>query len=229
MAKSHRVLRRLKHLTVALIFVAIAAFLWFAVTTPRVDGLSIPEHAAYVASDIRGANDAYCMMRLEKLDAAYTPASFTTPEGCGNEFAVRASRIGGSALKNAPVMSCRLAETLEAWERDVLQPAALEHLGKRVRRIQHLGTYNCRKIRGSRRFMSQHAYANAIDVSGFVLEGGAGVSLERDWSSDNAKGRFLRALKKPTCDAFSVTLTPDKDAAHKNPFHLDVGLWRSCK
>lgn len=221
--------RRLRHLAAALLIVSAGAFLWQAASTPRVDGLSIPEHVAYIASDLRGANDAYCMMRLEKLDAAYTPAPFTTPSVCGNEFAVRASRIGGAKLKNAPLMSCSLAETVAEWEQDVSQPAALEHLGKRVRRIQHLGTHNCRKIRGSARFMSQHAYANAIDVSGFVLDDGARVSVERDWAREDAKGRFLRALKQPTCDAFNVTLTPDKDALHKNHFHLDVGLWRSCK
>ena len=221
--------RRLKQLAIALLIASAGAFLWQAASTPRVGGLSIPEHVAYVASDLRGANDVYCMMRLEKLDADYKPAPFMTLDGCGNEFAVRASRIGGSKLKNAPLMSCSLAEVVAEWEKEVLQPAALEHLVKGVRRIQHLGTYNCRKVRGSVRRMSQHACANAIDVSGFVLDDGARVSVERDWPREDAKGRFLRALKQPTCDAFNVTLTPDKDARHKNHFHLDVGLWRSCK
>jgi hypothetical protein len=219
--------RRLKHLAMAVLMVSAGAFLWQVASTPRVDGLSIPEHVAYVVSDLRGANEAYCIMRLEKLDADYKPAPFMTLDGCGNEFAVRASRIGGSKLKNAPLMSCSLAEAVAEWEKDVLQPAALEHLGKRVRRIQHLGTYNCRKIRGSGRRMSQHAYA--IDVSCFVLADGARVSLERDWAREDANGRFLRALKQPTCDAFNVMLTSDKDALHKNHFHSDVGLWRSCK
>ena len=139
--------RRLKQLAIALLIVSAGAFLWQAASTPRVGGLSIPEHVAYVASDLRGANDVYCMMRLEKLDADYKPAPFMTLDGCGNEFAVRASRIGGSKLKNAPLMSCSLAEVVAEWEKEVLQPAALEHLGKGVRRIQHLGTYNCRKVR----------------------------------------------------------------------------------
>lgn len=98
------------------------------------------EHLAYVASALRSGNDDYCMMRLEKLDVVYTPSPITTPTGCGNEFAVRASSIGGAKLKNAPVMSCSLAETIAKWEEEELQPVAIEHLGKRVHWIQHLGT-----------------------------------------------------------------------------------------
>ena len=98
------------------------------------------EHLAYVASALRSGNDDYCMMRLEKLDVVYTPSPITTPTGCGNEFAVRASSIGGAKLKNASVMSCSLAETIAKWEEEELQPVAIEHLGKRVHWIQHLGT-----------------------------------------------------------------------------------------
>lgn len=58
----------------------------------------MPEHVAYVVSDLRGANDAYCMMKLEKLDADNKPAPFMTLDGCDNKFAVRASRIGGTKL-----------------------------------------------------------------------------------------------------------------------------------
>lgn len=218
----------MKQFAIGLLLVAIGSITWLAMTTPRVDGLSLREHMAYVVSGLRGANDRYCMMRLNKVEAAYEPASLVTDAGCGSTFAVRASKIGQAKLKSAPFMSCRLAETLAEWENEVLQPAARAHFGKPIQRIQHIGTYNCRRIRGSSR-MSQHAYANAIDVSGFVLEGGGTISLKRDWFADNAKAKFLQALKQPTCDAFNVTLTPDKDAAHADHFHLDMGLWRACR
>ena len=138
----------MKHLATGLLTGSAGAFLWLAASAPQVDGLRIPEHMAYVASDPRDANDAYYMMLLAKINAAYQPAPFTTPSGCGNEFAVGASRIGGAKLKNAPLISCGLAGTVAEWEKDVLQTAALEHLGKRVRRVQHLGTQKCWKIRG---------------------------------------------------------------------------------
>ena len=51
---------------------------------PRAKGLSIPERMAYIANDLRGADDGYCMLGLEKIDVDYRPAPFMTPSGCGN-------------------------------------------------------------------------------------------------------------------------------------------------
>ena len=44
----------------------------------------------------------------------------------------------------------------------------------------HYGTYNCRPIAGTST-LSQHAYANAIDIYGFTLDDGSFYTVIDDW------------------------------------------------
>ena len=77
------------------------------------------------------------------------------------------------------------------------------------------------------------AQANAIDIAGFVLEGGRRVTLLRDWNSDDPATRaFLREARDGACDLFATTLSPDYNRAHADHFHLDVaarGGYRVCR
>jgi hypothetical protein len=125
-------------------------------------------------------------------------------------------------------MRCAIAARLYAWERHVLQPAARKHLDTEVKEILHFGSYNCRPMRGSNR-MSQHATANAFDISGFKLADGRQISLLKDWNGAVDRQRFLREVRDGLCDWFNVTLSPDYNKDHADHFHVDMGLWRSCR
>ena len=101
-------------------------------------------------------------------------------------------------------------------------PAALEHLGSEIVRIEHMGAFNCRRIRGSGSGgWSEHATANAIDISAFVLADGRRISVLEDWEGDAASAAFLKAIRDDACDVFSTVLSPDFNAAHADHFHLD--------
>jgi hypothetical protein len=76
--------------------------------------------------------------------------------------------------------------------------------------------------------LSQHAYANAIDVAGFEIEGGPSISVSRDWKDESERGRFLREVRDGACRTFSVVLSPEHDRAHGNHFHFDMGLGDTC-
>lgn len=123
---------------------------------------------------------------------------------------------------------CAIAARLYAWERHALQPAARKHLGSEVKEILHFGSYNCRTMRGGSS-MSQHATANAFDIAGFRLADGRLIGLKKDWNGDPARARFLRAAQAGLCDWFNVTLGPEYNADHADHFHVDMGLWRSCR
>jgi hypothetical protein len=103
------------------------------------------------------------------------------------------------------------------------------HFGSTVSRVQHVGTYNCRNVyhreQGRR---SQHATANAIDIAGFTLANGREVRLLRDWKAEGAPGAFLREVRDGACRYFGAVLGPDYNAAHRDHFHLDKGLWSRC-
>jgi len=124
-------------------------------------------------------------------------------------------------------MSCALAARLGEFERAVVQPLAKAELGRRVVRIDQMGSFSCRRVNGSNR-PSQHAKGLAIDIGGFRLSDGTTVSVEHDWNEPGPKRLFLRHLARQACGYFSVVLTPDSNADHHNHLHLDIGPDRLC-
>ena len=95
-----------------------------------------------------------------------------------------------------------------------------------------LRAYSCRQMRTSRGTsfrMSQHATANAIDISGFRLADGRSITLLRDWDGDTAKAAFLREVRDGLCDWFNITLSPDYNRLHADHFHADMGPFLTCR
>ena len=74
-----------------------------------------------------------------------------------------------------------------------------------------------------------NASADALDISGFRLADGRSVSVLKDWPKQNQDAQFLRQVRDGACEAFSVVLSPDYNAAHRNHFHVDVGRWSVCR
>lgn len=147
---------------------------------------------------------------------------------CSKLETIRMASLASMSIKPLDTR-CDLALSLALWEMRVLQPAAQKHFGEEIAEIQHFGSYNCRKIAGTFSW-SQHATANAIDISGFRLESGREISIQRDWSGeDAATAAFLREAHRGACDAFQAALGPEYNAAHHDHFHLDLGYWRSCR
>lgn len=133
-----------------------------------------------------------------------------------------------------PVTSCPVAAALSLWERQVVQPAAQRHFKSRVVRIDHAGTFSCRRLygRSSGRF-SEHATADAIDIMGFRLADGRRITIAGDWKSAPERRLFLREVRDGACDLFSTVLSPDYNEAHADHFHLDQADrgrlgWRVC-
>lgn len=128
--------------------------------------------------------------------------------------------------------SCAVGAALLLWQRDVVQPMAQAHLGRKLRSIEHLGSYNCRSIRGSDR-PSQHSTGNAIDISAFILSDGRRVSLTEHWDAPDGRSAFLQAVRDGACGYFTTVLSPDYNNAHADHFHLDQaqrpGGWGVCR
>ena len=95
---------------------------------------------------------------------------------CGYDDAVRFSPDGARSIAFVPAgvgMACPVAAAISVWEWNVVQPAALARFGARVTRIDHFGSYNCRRIAGRETAgWSEHAHADAIDIAGFRLADG---------------------------------------------------------
>lgn len=95
-------------------------------------------------------------------------------------------------------------------------------LGQELRQVDHFGSYACRNIyhrQNARR--SEHATAEALDISGFRLADGRRISVLKGWP-DAQYHPWLQALLAGGCGYYGNALGPDYNAAHANHFHLGM-------
>jgi len=129
----------------------------------------------------------------------------------------------GTPTTNLGAMTCPLASSFTDWARYGVAPAAKHYLGSEVVKIETMGTFNCRAVNGSRSGkLSEHAFANAVDVSAFVLRDGRRISVLNGWRGSSAEQAFLRRLHQSACKRFGTVLGPEYNAAHANHFHFDM-------
>lgn len=151
--------------------------------------------------------------------------------GCGLVNAVRMREAGGARIGVRRV-SCQVAAAFALWVENVVQPEAQRIFSKRVTGITNYGTYSCRNIVGNRFWQdrrSEHATANAIDVSAFRLAGGDTISVLKHWRGGGKKAEFLRAVHSGACHYFRVALSPAFNIAHRDHFHFDRGMLWTCQ
>lgn len=169
-----------------------------------------------------------CFTALDKADVLYTPLE-DSPKGekcpLKNALTLDRSLTPYSATLR---MTCVQTASVYMWERHIVAPAALEIFGSPLARIETYGSFSCRNIAGTGR-LSQHAFGNAIDVSGFRLEDGRLIDVKTHWEKRGKERKFLRRVHSGACDLFSVTLGPDYNAAHADHFHLDQGPGGICR
>jgi hypothetical protein len=177
------------------------------------------------------------LMDRAGIDYRVLPDRHDSPE-CGYSDGVTLAKGGARRIALSPSdvgIGCPVAAALAMWEWDVVQPAARDVLGTRIARIDHFGSYNCRRMYGrDTGSWSEHATANAIDIAGFRTANGHRITVAKDWKGSDAEARFLRRVRDGACRLFSTVLSPDYNAAHRDHLHLDQaarGAWggRSCR
>jgi hypothetical protein len=174
------------------------------------------------------ADPVLCYAALQKAQVKFTRApDITESARCHVRNRAIVSALNHSAM--IPVGTrCGTALRLAMWEIHALRPLAQKHFNSSITRIRHNGSYSCRTIAGSPR-MSQHATANAIDISGFDFADGTQLTLTKDWTGSKSDATFLHDARNSACSWFSTVLSPDFNAAHFDHFHFDQGGWVTCK
>lgn len=198
-----------------------------AIDLARPDSWFVDWRLAALKSDAALCRDVLAAPIVEQRTADPRPMK----DGCGWSNAVRLLKAGGARLSLDPV-SCEMAAALGMWLAHVVQPAAQELLHASVVAVHHYGAFSCRNIAGSPapRFMrSQHATANAADITGFTLADGRKVTVAGGWNGAEAERRFLRRVHTGACRYFRVAVGPDYNAAHRDHFHYDRGLMPACR
>lgn len=204
--------------------------------------------ARYGAADLDPHNDSEvgppmvvpdCGRRLAELGVSFRTAELPLKQKRGEVFTCGAEQAviylsGPTAARFSPrpVLSCHMALAVARFER-VLEQHAERHFGSVVRRIHQMGTYSCRKMAAFPSLVSEHSYANAIDVDRFTLRDGREIRVASHFGPlgalpADARGRFLRELARQLYDedVFSVVLTPYFNRDHRDHFHLDLARYR---
>ncbi|MBK6691998.1 MAG: extensin family protein [Myxococcales bacterium] len=137
------------------------------------------------------------------------------------------------AYEPPPLVTCAAALALGKLD-EIVVAESQRIYGKPVVRIRQIGTYACREMANYPGWVSEHSYANAIDLEAFVLKDGREVTVLRDFDAKNEApkkkgGQLLLGIARRTYDEdlFSVVLTPHFDALHRNHFHLDLARYRT--
>ena len=172
------------------------------------------------------AND--CLLVMTRAGEAVTlkPAS-GVGSACEVSGALRLQRLSTATLRPEDTR-CAIAARLYGWERHVVQPQAIGAFGEPVAEILHFGSFSCRPIKGQSS-MSEHASANAFDISGFRLKSGRVISVKAGWAGAPRDAAFLHGLRDGLCDWFNLTLSPDYNKDHADHFHVDMGWVRDCR
>lgn len=181
-----------------------------------------------------GEDFTKCRALLEKAGVRFTALAPLSDGQCGYDDGIRL-RGGSRTIAFSPTglgTSCPVAAGIAMLEWNVVQPAAQRHFGSRVVRIDHYGSYNCRRIYGRQTGdWSEHARANAIDIASFTLANGTRISVLKDWRGPAKKAAFLHDVRNGACRLFGTVLSPDYNAAHRDHLHLDQAAraWTACR
>lgn len=222
-----RTSRRIRHLFVAIALSAgaLAAWGWLS---------SHPEHNPWAPLDLRDPiglatagkmaalkeNVEQCHIALRRSEVPFRALPSTGSKAC--ERPDRTQLNAYPFNPNTPEVTCPLAAGLEIWRTKSVEPAARAFFGSDLARIEHVGAYSCRRMYGRDGGpWSEHASANAIDISAFVLADGRRISLQNDWNGSADEQGFLREIRDGACGVFSTVLSPDYNAAHADHFHFD--------
>jgi len=166
------------------------------------------------------SDPAECRAVLERSGVAFTALPAVGEGACRRED--RTVLSAAPLAPKAPAATCAVGAALMLWLRQGVQPGAEELLGSRVARVEHFGTFSCRRLYGrDEGGWSEHATGNAIDIAAFVLEDGRRIAVLRDWPGDSEEAAFLRLARDEACKVFGTVLSPDYNAAHADHLHLD--------
>ncbi len=135
-----------------------------------------------------------------------------------------ASLAGHGHKAYAATLTCEMVPALEGWMAEKVQTAAAAVYGQPVVEMHSLGSYSCRRMNNGTgtSMISEHAFADAIDVSGFTLADGREVMVRTGWRGAPEDQEFLRSVFVGSCEIFHTVLGPGSDGHHEDHFHLDL-------
>jgi hypothetical protein len=169
------------------------------------------------------AEESACQERLVKLGVRFEPVPAIADGQCGAPHPLRVSALPDGLDISAPAtLACPLAEALARWTREVVMSEARRHLEAQPARIAIGTSYECRnQNRQANGKLSEHAFANGVDISGFEFKGRKAVTIG-EHAAETPEALFQQAIRTQACAYFTTVLGPGSDAAHATHLHFDL-------
>lgn len=199
--------------------------------SPRPTGLppSAPESEAPTSADAAPEPQVYQTACPAVLSGTVIATSLLLIDDgvcqARSPLAVTGLHVGGREVKfsTPAIVACPLAGQLAEWVSRVDAHAGVMFTSPIAELL--VGTsYDCRQRNnemGAK--VSEHGFADAVDITGFRLENGTLLSLPEDWAGDGAEARALRYAHDAACGLFTTVLGPDANEEHRDHIHLDLG------
>ncbi len=155
--------------------------------------------------------------------------------GAPDPFTVTALQSGAVTLAPAATLDCAMASALAIWIGEDVQSAAKAAFGAPVTKIDVAGSYTCRgrnNVVGAK--LSEHSFANAIDIAGFAI-GNRVVEVAKSDGQSATDAAFIELIRLAACRRFTTVLGPGSDVEHASHLHLDAikrgrnGDYRICE
>jgi hypothetical protein len=196
-----------------------------ATSAPEVDG-SLPAPTSTPEAPLI---PSACQLRLSSDLAVIDPLPpIIGPGECGAVDVVRLDAIvlldhTKVAVTPPATLRCGMAEAVVHWVREEVGPA-VGQLRAPLRGLENYDSFECRgrnRVAGAK--ISEHGYANALDVKSLKLADGTVIGP----TDVNVERAFRESLRQGACARFNTVLGPGSDGYHENHIHIDLAERRN--
>ncbi len=166
-----------------------------------------------------------CAKLIVPIDLVFAPLPPIKEKGCGAPVPILLTGIGSEPqvrFHPPATVNCALAERLNAWLTESVQPLAKELLKAPISEMHVISSYACRhRYNDPSKPLSEHAKANAIDIAAFKTAKGEWIRVLDHWGMTQ---RDLMALALAQAEAEAAKDAEKKssgaakaDAGHADP------------
>ena len=126
-----------------------------------------------------------CLNLLSKIDVQFDVLAPITTGRCGDAAPVLLKAVGNDPevrISPPAKLSCPMVVALYKWATGPLQATSRDLLGARITRIRNVSSYACRnRNNAANGKLSEHAFANALDIATLITDKGDGVDILKHW------------------------------------------------
>lgn len=167
----------------------------------------------------------------DNVDARLLPPKIDGDCGTNSPYLLRSIKIEHRKIEltSPATVNCAMGTAFVDWVKRVDQLSRTTH-GVEVARVRTGASYICRRRNNAKSGkISEHGFANALDLTGFDLANGRQVHLPAAWQAGGADEMLTRQSHQLGCTIFTTVLGPEANALHKDHLHLDMGCHgKSC-